>query len=50
MHWSVGRVKITKAVELETVGGTRFILPLASGEEIQKLPWLSPHFATGKAG
>ena len=25
---------------------TRFILPLASNEEIQKLPWLIPHFAT----
>jgi len=46
MHWNVGRVKITKVVELETVGSTRFILPLATNEEIQKLPWLIPHFAT----
>jgi glyoxylase-like metal-dependent hydrolase (beta-lactamase superfamily II) len=46
MHWNVGKVKITKIVELETVGSTRFILPLASNEEIQKLPWLIPHFAT----
>jgi glyoxylase-like metal-dependent hydrolase (beta-lactamase superfamily II) len=46
MHWQVGKVKITKIVELETVGSTRFILPLASNEEIQKLPWLIPHFAT----
>lgn len=46
MHWTVGRVKITKVVELETVGSTRFILPLASNSEIQKLPWLIPHFAT----
>jgi len=46
MHWKVGNVKITKIVELETVGSTRFILPLASNEEIQKLPWLIPHFAT----
>ena len=45
MHWKVGKVKITKVVELETVGSTRFILPLASNEEIQKLPWLIPHFA-----
>jgi glyoxylase-like metal-dependent hydrolase (beta-lactamase superfamily II) len=28
------------------VGSTRFILPQASNEEIQKLPWLIPHFAT----
>ncbi|HEV7876747.1 MBL fold metallo-hydrolase [Bradyrhizobium sp.] len=46
MHWSVGKVKITKIVELETVGSTRFILPLASNEEIRKSPWLIPHFAT----
>jgi glyoxylase-like metal-dependent hydrolase (beta-lactamase superfamily II) len=46
MHWNVGKVKITKVVELETVGSTRFILPLASNEEIRKLPWLIPHFAT----
>jgi glyoxylase-like metal-dependent hydrolase (beta-lactamase superfamily II) len=46
MRWTIGRVKITKIVELETVGHTRFILPLATTEEIQKLPWLIPHFAT----
>ena len=46
MHWKVGNVKITKIVELETVGHTRFILPLASNEEIRKLPWLIPYFAT----
>lgn len=46
MRWTVGKVKITKIVELETVGSTRFILPLATNEEIQKLPWLIPHFAT----
>ncbi len=46
MQWKVGKVRITKVVELETVGSTRFILPLASNEEIRKLPWLIPHFAT----
>jgi glyoxylase-like metal-dependent hydrolase (beta-lactamase superfamily II) len=46
MHWNVGKVKITKIVELETVGSTRFILPLASNDEIRKLPWLIPDFAT----
>jgi glyoxylase-like metal-dependent hydrolase (beta-lactamase superfamily II) len=48
MHWKVGRVKITKIVELETIGSTRFILPLATNDEIQKLPWLIPHFATAE--
>jgi glyoxylase-like metal-dependent hydrolase (beta-lactamase superfamily II) len=46
MPWKVGKVKITKVVELETIGSTRFILPLATNEEIRKLPWLIPHFAT----
>lgn len=46
MQWNVGKVRITKIVELETVGSTRFILPLAANEEIRKLPWLIPHFAT----
>jgi glyoxylase-like metal-dependent hydrolase (beta-lactamase superfamily II) len=46
MQWKVGEIKITKVVELETIGSTRFILPLASNEEIRKLPWLIPHFAT----
>ena len=46
MPWTVGKVKITKIVEMETVGSTRFILPAATNDEIQKLPWLIPHFAT----
>jgi glyoxylase-like metal-dependent hydrolase (beta-lactamase superfamily II) len=45
MHWTVGKVRITKIVEMEMVGSTRFILPLAGREEIQSLPWLIPHFA-----
>src|ERR1700735_3950486 len=46
MQWTIGRVKITKVVDLETVAHTRFILPLAGREEIRQLPWLVPHFAT----
>jgi glyoxylase-like metal-dependent hydrolase (beta-lactamase superfamily II) len=46
MQWRVGKVRITRVVESETVGSTRFILPLATHDEIQKLPWLIPHFAT----
>jgi hypothetical protein len=44
MHW-IGKVRITKIVELETVGTTRFILPPATHEEIRKLPRLIPQFA-----
>ena len=46
MSWKVGKVRITKLVEMETVGSTRFILPAATNDEIRKLPWLIPHFAT----
>jgi len=46
MSWTVGKVKITKIVEMETVGSTRFILPQATNDKIQQLPWLIPHFAT----
>jgi glyoxylase-like metal-dependent hydrolase (beta-lactamase superfamily II) len=45
MQWTVGKIKITRVVELETTGGTRFILPLATSEEARKLPWLVPDFA-----
>jgi glyoxylase-like metal-dependent hydrolase (beta-lactamase superfamily II) len=48
MRWKVGNVAITKVVELETIGHTRFILPLAGREEILQLPWLIPHFATAE--
>jgi glyoxylase-like metal-dependent hydrolase (beta-lactamase superfamily II) len=46
MQWRIGRIGITKIVEQEMVGSTRFILPLATPEEIRQLPWLIPHFAT----
>lgn len=45
MQWTAGRVKVTKIVELESTGGTRFILPAATSEEVRKLPWLVPDFA-----
>ena len=46
MRWKIGKVTVTKIVELETVGHTRFILPSATREEIQTMPWLMPRFAT----
>src|SRR5215831_12293556 len=45
MNWRVGEVKITKIVELEVTGGSRFILPQASPEEILPIAWLRPDFA-----
>src|SRR2546421_2231266 len=43
--WRVGRVTVTKIVELEVTGGSRFILPQATYEEILPIQWLQPHFA-----
>lgn len=48
LTWRVGEVKITRIVELEAVGGSRFILPQATPEEVTQIPWLAPHFADEK--
>ena len=45
MKWRVGKVTVTKIVELEVTGGSRFILPQATYEEILPIGWLKPHFA-----
>lgn len=48
MAWTIGKVKITKIVEMEMTGGTRFILPQATPQEIQTMPWLTPQFASAE--
>ena len=45
MRWRIGEVTVTKIVELEAVGGSRFILPQATREAVQAIAWLQPHFA-----
>jgi glyoxylase-like metal-dependent hydrolase (beta-lactamase superfamily II) len=45
MKWQIGKVTVTKIVELEVTGGSRFILPQATYDEIQPIAWLQPHFA-----
>jgi glyoxylase-like metal-dependent hydrolase (beta-lactamase superfamily II) len=45
MHWKIGDVRVTRIVELELAGGTRFILPQATPETIEPIAWLRPHFA-----
>ena len=42
--WQVGDVKITRVVELEVTGGSRFILPDATREAVRGYRWLHPHF------
>jgi glyoxylase-like metal-dependent hydrolase (beta-lactamase superfamily II) len=45
MKWQIGDVTVTKIVELEMTGGSRFILPDATPEAIRPISWLIPHFA-----
>jgi glyoxylase-like metal-dependent hydrolase (beta-lactamase superfamily II) len=45
LRWQVGQVRVTKVVELEMAGGSRFLLPQATPEEVRKIEWLAPHFA-----
>jgi hypothetical protein len=45
MKWRIGRVSVTKIVELEVTGGSRFLLPQATRESILPIDWLRPDFA-----
>ena len=45
LKWRIGEVTVTRILELEATGGTRFILPDATPEAIQPMAWLKPHFA-----
>ena len=42
--WQIGKVKVTRVVEMEVTGGTRFILPDATREAVRGYRWLYPHF------
>jgi len=44
-QWQIGKVKITRVIEMEVKGGSRFILPQATREAVQPIEWLQPHFA-----
>ncbi|MEM7541375.1 MAG: MBL fold metallo-hydrolase [Pseudomonadota bacterium] len=43
--WQIGDVTVTRVVEMEVTGGTKFILPQATPEAIARMTWLNPHFA-----
>jgi glyoxylase-like metal-dependent hydrolase (beta-lactamase superfamily II) len=45
MRWRIGNVTVSKVVELEVTGGSRFILPQATYDEVLPIGWLQPHFA-----
>jgi len=43
-QWRIGDVTVTKIVELEVTGGTRFILPAATRDACRPIEWMKPHF------
>ena len=43
--WKIGAIGIDPVIELESVGGTKFILPQATPQEVLNISWLQPHFA-----
>ena len=45
-RWQIGNVKISRIVELEVAGGTKFILPDATPAACREIEWLKPHFMT----
>ncbi len=42
--WRIGDVEISRVVELEVTGGSRFILPDATRDACLPLTWMRPHF------
>jgi glyoxylase-like metal-dependent hydrolase (beta-lactamase superfamily II) len=48
MKWTIGDVTVTKIVELEVTGGSRFLLPQATPDAVLPIAWLQPHFADDK--
>jgi hypothetical protein len=46
MRWRIGDVTVTKIVELEVTGGSRFILPQATPEAVLPIDWMRPHLPT----
>ena len=43
-QWRIGDVKITRVVEIESLGGSRFILPDATRDACLPYGWMQPHF------
>jgi len=44
--WNVGDITITRVVEIEVAGGTKFLLPDATPEAVRDFKWMAPHFMT----
>ena len=46
ISWQIGDVKVTRVVELEATGGSRFILADATPDACKPMAWMQPHFCT----
>jgi len=48
LSWQVGRVKVTRVVEMElpVKAGADFFMPQATPEALRQSPWLYPHFVS----
>ena len=42
--WQIGGVKVSRVVEMEVTGGSRFILPDATRDACRGYRWMFPHF------
>ena len=43
-QWKIGNVLVTRIVEMEVTGGTKFILPDATKEACLPIDWMQPNF------
>ena len=43
-RWKIGDVTVTRVVEMQVAGGTKFILPEATREDCLPISWMEPHF------
>ena len=43
-HWQIGNVSVTRIVEMEVTGGSKFILPDATREACLPIEWMQPNF------
>ena len=43
-QWQIGEIKVTRIVEMEIAGGSKFILPDATKEACLPIDWMLPHF------
>ena len=43
-QWKIGNVTVTRVVEMQVNGGTKFILPDATREACLSIDWMQPHF------